>query len=36
MWLDNLAYEQDLLSPADREQLEPFLKQANELIASGT
>jgi len=32
MWLDNLAYEQDLLSPAEREQLEPFLQQASQLI----
>jgi asparagine synthase (glutamine-hydrolysing) len=34
MWLDSLAYEQDLLSPAEREQLEPYLKQAGELIHS--
>jgi asparagine synthase (glutamine-hydrolysing) len=34
MWLDNLAYEKGLLSPAEREQLEPYLKQANQLIHS--
>jgi asparagine synthase (glutamine-hydrolysing) len=32
MWLDNLAYEKNLLSPAEREQLEPYLKQASQLI----
>jgi asparagine synthase (glutamine-hydrolysing) len=34
MWLDNLAYEKGLLSPAEREQLEPYLKQASQLIHS--
>jgi asparagine synthase (glutamine-hydrolysing) len=32
LWLDNLAYEHNLLSPEEREQLEPYFREAAQLI----
>jgi len=34
LWLDNLAYEHGLLSPAEQEQLEPYLAAAAKIIHS--
>jgi len=36
IWLDNMAYEQDLLNPTEREQLELYLQRATQLITSRT
>ena len=32
LWLDNLAYEHNLLSPEERKQLEPYFREAAQLI----
>jgi asparagine synthase (glutamine-hydrolysing) len=32
LWLDNIAFEHNLLSPAERERLQPYLQQATHLI----
>ncbi len=34
LWLDNLAYEHGLLSPAEQEQLEPYLAATTKIIHS--
>ena len=34
LWLDNLAYEHDLLSPVERELVEPYLNKVIHLNKS--